>query len=141
MKVLILYQIKLLLNFSAKTTDFSPWMKQESNLVDKIPWALARGSLFSSFGVSHLPRFSKLRLTRIFFGKLVQLSAEITNITDTGLSFSVASKQFSMAQISCRVTDKQQPLALKNGQTVTVKGVVGGQTIGVIDVSNCSVVQ
>ena|SRR3989304_6190320 len=75
-------------------------------------------------------------------GKLVQFSAEVTNITDTGLSFSnVASKQFSMAQISCRVTDKQQLLSLKNGQTVTVKGVVGGQTIGVIDVSNCSVVQ
>lgn len=75
-------------------------------------------------------------------GKLVQFSAEITNITDTGLSFSnVASKQFSMAQISCKITDKQQLLPLKNGQNVTVKGVVGGQTIGVIDVSNCSVVQ
>jgi len=75
-------------------------------------------------------------------GKLVQFSAEVTNITETGLSFSkAASKQFSMAQISCRVTDKQQLLSLKNGQTVTVKGVVGGQTIGVIDVSDCSVVQ
>jgi len=75
-------------------------------------------------------------------GKLVQFSAEVTNITDTGLSFSkVASKEFSMAQISCRVTDKQQLLSLKNGQTVTVKGVVGCQTIGVIDVSECQVVQ
>lgn len=75
-------------------------------------------------------------------GKLVQFSAEVTNITDSGLSFTnVASKQFSMAQISCKVTDKQQLLPLKNGQTVTVKGVVGSQTIGVIDVSNCSVVQ
>jgi hypothetical protein len=75
-------------------------------------------------------------------GKLVQFSAEVTNITDTGLSFSkVASKQFSMAQISCRITDKEQLLSLKNGQVVTVKGVVGGQTIGVIDVSDCSVVK
>lgn len=75
-------------------------------------------------------------------GKLVQFSAEITNITDTGLSFSnVASKEFSMAQISCKITDKQQLLSLKNGQTVTVKGIVGNQTIGVIDVSDCSVVQ
>ncbi len=75
-------------------------------------------------------------------GKLVQFTAEITNITQYGLSFSkVASKQFSMTQISCKVTDKQQLLALKNGQTVTVKGVVGGQTIGVIDVSDCLVVQ
>lgn len=75
-------------------------------------------------------------------GKLVEFSAEITNITDTGLSFSkVASKQFSMAQISCRIVDKQQLLPLKNGQVVTVKGTVGGQTIGVIDVSECSVIQ
>jgi hypothetical protein len=75
-------------------------------------------------------------------GKLVEFSAEVTNITDTGLSFTnVASKQFSMAQISCRVTDKQQLLSLKNGQTVTVRGTVGGQTIGVIDISDCSVVQ
>ncbi len=75
-------------------------------------------------------------------GKLVQFSAEITNITDSGLSFSkVASKDFSMAQISCRIADKNQLMSLKNGQTVTVKGIVGKQTIGVIDVSDCSVVE
>ncbi|MEK6840208.1 MAG: hypothetical protein AABX72_04650, partial [Nanoarchaeota archaeon] len=75
-------------------------------------------------------------------GKLVQFNAEITNITDTGLSFSnIGSKQFSMVQISCKITDKQQLLTLKKGQNVTVKGVVGGQTFGVIDVSDCSVVK
>lgn len=74
--------------------------------------------------------------------KLVQFSATISNITDYGLSFSnIASKQFSMTQISCKIADKQQLMALKNGQTVTVKGVVGNQTMGVIDVSNCQVVQ
>jgi len=75
-------------------------------------------------------------------GKLVEFIAEITNITDYGLSFAnVASKEFSMAQISCKVIDKQQLLPLKNGQTITVRGVVGKQTLGVIDVSNCEVVQ
>lgn len=74
--------------------------------------------------------------------KLVEFSAQISNITDTGISFSnIASKQFSMTQISCRVQDKQQLLPLKNDQTVTVKGVVGGQTIGVIDVKNCEIVK
>ncbi len=74
--------------------------------------------------------------------KLVQFSATISNITDTGLSFSnVASKQFSTAQISCRVNDKQQLLSLKNGETVTVKGIIGSQTIGVIDMSDCEVVK
>ncbi len=74
--------------------------------------------------------------------KFVEFSAQISNITDSGLSFSdVASKQFSMAQISCRVQDKQQLLPLKKGQTVTVRGIVGGQTLGVIDVGSCEVVQ
>lgn len=74
--------------------------------------------------------------------KLVEFSAEVTNITDTGLSFTkVASKQFSMAQIACRVVDKQQLLSLKNGQTVTVRGIVGNQNFGVIDVSDCNVVK
>lgn len=75
-------------------------------------------------------------------GKLVEFSAVVTNITDSGLSFTnVASKQFSLAQISCRVKDKQQLLTLKNGQTATVRGIVGSQTIGVIDISDCEVVQ
>jgi len=75
-------------------------------------------------------------------GKYVELSAKISNITDNGLSFTnVASKDFSMAQISCRIKDKQQVLTLKNEQTVTVRGVVGKQTIGVIDLSDCEVVK
>lgn len=75
-------------------------------------------------------------------GKYVEFSAKISNITDTGLSFtSVASKDFSLAQISCKIKDKQQVLSLKNGQTVTVRGIVGKQTIGVIDLSDCEVVK
>lgn len=76
-------------------------------------------------------------------GKFVEFSAEITNITDSGLSFSQvsSSKEFSLAQISCRVKDKQELLPLKNGQTVTVQGIVGSQTIGVIDVSNCEILK
>ncbi|MFH1827568.1 MAG: hypothetical protein ABH812_04075 [bacterium] len=75
-------------------------------------------------------------------GKYVEFSAEITNITDSGLSFSkVASKDFSFAQISCRITNKDQLLSLKNGETVTVRGTVGKQSVGVIDVSECEVVK
>lgn len=75
-------------------------------------------------------------------GKLVEFSAKISNITDSGLSFyNVASKEFSMTQISCRVIDKDQLLSLKNGQIVKVRGIVGKQTIGVIDVNQCEVVE
>lgn len=75
-------------------------------------------------------------------GKFVEFSAKITNITDSGISFAdVATKDFSMAQISCHITDKQQLMSLKNGQTVTVRGNVGKQTIGVIDFNDCEVVK
>lgn len=74
--------------------------------------------------------------------KLVEFSSVISNITDSGLSFyNIASKEFSGSQISCRVVDKQQLLSLKNGQTVTVKGTVGSQTIGVIGIDDCEVVK
>ncbi len=74
--------------------------------------------------------------------KLVEFSAKVANITDSGISFTnVASKEFSMTQISCRVDDKNQLMSLKNGQTITVRGVIGSQTIGVIDMSQCQVVQ
>lgn len=74
--------------------------------------------------------------------KLVEFSAQISNITDSGILFTdVASKQFSFTKISCRVQDKQQLLPLKNGQTVTIKGVVGSQIFGGIEVKNCEVVQ
>lgn len=74
--------------------------------------------------------------------KLVEFSAKVSNITDSGISFyNVASKDFSMAQISCHMSDKAQLLTIKNGQTITVKGVVGKQTIGVIDLNDCEIVK
>ena len=74
--------------------------------------------------------------------KLVEFSAKVSNITDSGISFyDVATKDFSMAQISCHISDKQQLLSIKNGQTITVRGIVGKQTIGVIDLNDCEVIK
>lgn len=75
-------------------------------------------------------------------GKLVEFSAPISNITDFGISFTnVASKQFSLAQIMCKTKDKQQLLSIKKDQTVAVRGVVGKQTLGVIEISDCEIVK
>jgi hypothetical protein len=74
--------------------------------------------------------------------KLVEFSATISNITDSGVSFSnVASKEFSMTQVSCKIKDKQQLMSIKNGEKVMVRGVVGKQTIGVIDLNDCEIVK
>lgn len=74
-------------------------------------------------------------------GQLVKFSATITNITDNGISFTkVGSKDFSMSQVSCHISDKAQLLTIKNGQSVTVQGKVGNQTFGIIDVDDCSLV-
>lgn len=75
-------------------------------------------------------------------GKFIEFSAKISNITDSGISFyGVASKDFSMTQISCRIKDKEQLLSLKNGQTVTVRGIVGTQILGIIEINDCEVVE
>ncbi|HBC72990.1 MAG: hypothetical protein UX91_C0006G0182 [Candidatus Amesbacteria bacterium GW2011_GWB1_47_19] len=75
-------------------------------------------------------------------GKVVEFSAVVSNITDSGISFyNVASKEFSMTQISCRISDKNQLMSLTNGQSVTVRGTVGSQTIGVVGLDDCTVVQ
>lgn len=75
-------------------------------------------------------------------GKYVQFTAVVSNITDSGLSFTdIGSKEFSLTQISCKVNDKQSLLSLKNGESVTVKGTIGKQTIGVIDMTDCEVVR
>lgn len=75
-------------------------------------------------------------------GKFVEFSAVVGNITDSGLSFTdIGSKQYSFTQISCKIKDKQQLLSLKNGETTTVRGIIGGQTIGVIDMTDCEVVK
>ncbi len=74
--------------------------------------------------------------------KLVTFTATVSNITDYGLSFSnIASKQFSMSQISCKIKDKDQLLSLKNGQSATVRGIIGKQAMGVIDLKDCEVVK
>lgn len=74
--------------------------------------------------------------------KLVQFTATISNITDSGLSFqNASSKEYSMTQISCNVNDKNALLPLKNEESVTVKGIVTGQTIGVIGLNECEVVK
>lgn len=75
-------------------------------------------------------------------GKQVQFTAPISNITDNGLSFqNASSKEFSLTQISCAITDKSQLNTLKNGQNATVKGTVIDQTLGVINLSDCEVVK
>src|SRR5437879_6470060 len=75
-------------------------------------------------------------------GKPVQLTATISNITDTGLSFqNVSSKEFDMTQISCNIKSKNDLLSVKNGQSVTITGTVENQTFGVITLNECSIVK
>ena len=75
-------------------------------------------------------------------GKLVEFSAKVSNITDSGVSFhDVATKEYSGTQISCRVEDKDSLLPISNGETITVRGVVDDQIIGVIGINDCVIVK
>ena len=110
--------------------------QQQEQVQAKEPEIIEASTLVDAFDANQVAAESEWK------GKYVQFSAEITNITDSGLSFSkAATKEFSLAQISCKIKDKQQLLSVTNGETVTVKGTVGEQTIGVIDFSDCEIVK
>ena len=107
----------------------------------RIPTILALFILFGSIWVTSF----LIQTGVIFVGRAspdrIPQNVKISNITDSGISFSnIATKDFSLTQISCKVEDKSQLLNIKNGQTVTVRGVVDTQTIGVIDVKQCEII-
>lgn len=110
--------------------------KQETQAPVKEPEQVTATQIADDFDGNQVAAESKWN------GKYVQFTAVVSNITDSGLSFTnIGTKQFSLTQISCKVNDKQSLLSLKNGESITVKGTVGKQTIGVIDMTDCEVVQ
>lgn len=119
-----------------KTDDTTTTTSQTSVQEVKEATKITASELADAFDENQVAAESKWK------DQFVEFSAEITNITDTGLSFgSVASEDFSMTQISCKIKDKNQLMSLKNGQTVIVRGVVGTQMMGVIDLKECVVVE
>lgn len=110
--------------------------KQERQQPAKEPEQVTAAQIADDFDGNQVAAESKWN------GKYVQFTAPVSNITDSGLSFTdIGSKQFSLTQISCKVNDKQSLLSLKNGESVIVKGTIGRQTIGVIDMTDCEIVQ
>jgi len=107
-----------------------------TNSVDKTATVVDVKAFGDEFDANQVAAESKYK------NKYIQFSAPISNITDSGLSFqNVTSKDFSTTQISCNISDKNAVLALKNGESVTVKGKITGQTIGVINMDDCSLVK
>lgn len=71
-------------------------------------------------------------------GKRVQLTAEVQNITDGRVSFTgVTTKEFSLTQVACKLSDPEQALTVKNGKKATAVGTVDGQFMGVIELEEC----
>lgn len=84
---------------------------------------------------------NQLAAEKEWSGKIVQFKAEISNITENGLSFyDVGSKEFSLAQVLCEFENTDPLLELKKGMEVVVRGTVDTQLAGVIMIDNCEVV-
>ncbi|MBI2327188.1 hypothetical protein HYU92_02610 [Candidatus Curtissbacteria bacterium] len=119
---------------ATSSTTQQPKSEVQQELPKPTPMKIAVRDLADDFDANQVAAEVKWK------DKFVEFSATISNITESGISFhNVATKDFSLTQISCRVEDKTQLLPLKNGQTVTVRGVVGTQTIGVIEVRQCEI--
>jgi len=79
-------------------------------------------------------------------GKLIQVRGKISNIAEdiTGnpyVSLKHPTDAYSLTQLKCVFTDKSAVTALKKDASVTLQGTVKNQTIGVIELKDCSVVQ
>lgn len=100
-------------------------------------------------GVEFLTEFDKNQLSAEdkYKGKLVELTAKIENISeDIGGSYFLSLKpegydQYSLNSIKCTFKDKSALTSLSNDQVVTVQGTVEGQTIGIVDIKDCKLVQ
>ena len=76
-------------------------------------------------------------------GKLIEFTGTVSNISGSSnnpyISFESESDEFLGAGITCRsLKDSSQAVSLKNGQRVTVSGVVKDQSFGVVDIEDCA---
>jgi hypothetical protein len=77
-----------------------------------------------------------------WIGKLVEFTAKISALTDTGITFTkLSDKAGSKTEIDCKNLNPDDVALLKKGQSIVVKGTIGANTLGVIEISDCAVVK
>lgn len=78
--------------------------------------------------------------------KLIEFTAVIGNISEDilgtpFLSLKPTAEEFYMGTtIKCSFKEKSELTAVKNGQTVTLQGVVDTQSLGIISIKSCKIV-
>ncbi len=81
-------------------------------------------------------------------GKLIEFTAKIKNISEdiTGTPFlslepETAEEYYFGTTIQCFFKEKSELTSLENGQVVTLRGTADTQSLGIIGVKSCQVVQ
>lgn len=83
---------------------------------------------------------NKVAADKTYKGKRVQLVATMTNVNDDTLTLGdITTKQFSLTQISCHLSDASQAEKVENGKKYRIEGTVSGQNLGVIGFEDCIV--
>jgi hypothetical protein len=89
---------------------------------------------------------NQLRAEEMYKDKVVELTAVVKNISEDiigspFLSLEPQGAEFSMASIKCIFAQKAQITSVEKGSMVTVQGKVSDQSLGIIQLNNCSLVQ
>ena len=81
-------------------------------------------------------------------GKLIEFTAKVKNISEDimgspflSLEPETAEKYYYGTTIQCFFKEKSALTSLENGQVVTLRGTADTQSLGIIGVKNCQVVQ
>jgi hypothetical protein len=83
---------------------------------------------------------NKVAADKKYKGKRIQMTATLMNVNDDNLSFGdITTKEFSLTQVSCRLSDESQAEKVENGKKYTLVGTVTGQDLGVIGFDDCSI--
>ena len=75
-------------------------------------------------------------------GRLIEFTGTVANISGSSknpyVSFGSESEEILGASITCRtLRDSSQAVSLKNGQRITVSGVVKDQSLGIVNIKDC----
>ena len=98
---------------------------------------------------SFIAEFDKNQLAaeEKYKGKIIKFTAVIDNISEDILGTPFLSLQptadeyYFGTTIKCDFSNKSQITALENGQSITLQGTVDTQSLGIISIEDCKVIQ
>lgn len=128
-------------NTNNQTSDTTN-QQEQPQVQDQTPMTVVTADFIAEFDKNQLAAEEKYK------GKLIEFTAKIKNISEDimgspflSLEPELADEFYYGTTVQCFFEDKSQLTSLENGKTITVRGTADTQSLGIIGVKKCQVVQ